>query len=205
MPLHLSSVYGCKDTNNNMSCKKLGLLFVFLTRAAHDGRKNAAIPSNKHAAPPQDNRLFIYFATEHPTRNTMSKSIDSNKQFMIGNGLLAFGVFFIVSLFFYLGFRYQRKDGQPQAFEGQYTLQLTPALAGDSLAVYINDSLIVCHTFDASETKVQVRRFAEESMLMVVDQRTEDVTPFNLHPKGSLVSIGKKGGRIFIEEKAAVR
>ena len=42
----------------------------------------------------------------------MSKSIDSNKQFMIGNGLLAFGVFFIVFLFLYLGFRSQRKEGQ---------------------------------------------------------------------------------------------
>ena len=46
----------------------------------------------------------------------MSKSIDSNKQFMIGNGLLAFGVFFIVFLFLYLGFRSQRKEGQAEAF-----------------------------------------------------------------------------------------
>ena len=28
-----------------------------------------------------------------------NKSINSNKQFMIGNGILAFGVFFIVCLF----------------------------------------------------------------------------------------------------------
>lgn len=31
-----------------------------------------------------------------------NKSINSNKQFMIGNGILAFGVFFIVCLFFVL-------------------------------------------------------------------------------------------------------
>ena len=40
----------------------------------------------------------------------MSKSIESNKQFMVGNGLLAFGVFFIVCLFLYLGFRSQKKQ-----------------------------------------------------------------------------------------------
>ena len=42
----------------------------------------------------------------------MSKSIESNKQFMVGNGLLAFGVFFIVCLFLYLGFVSVRKRRQ---------------------------------------------------------------------------------------------
>lgn len=57
----------------------------------------------------------------------MSKSIDSNKQFMIGNGLLAFGVFFIVFLFLYLGFRSQRKEGQAEAFSDKYILTSTTA------------------------------------------------------------------------------
>lgn len=129
----------------------------------------------------------------------MSKSIDSNKQFMIGNGLLAFGVFSIVCLFFYLGFRYQKKDG-PQVFEGQYTVQVAGQFAGDSLSIYINDSLLVNRRFDDTELKFQVQRFADESMLMVVDNRTEDITPFNLHPQGSLIRIEKRNGKVYIEE-----
>ena len=51
----------------------------------------------------------------------MSKSINSNKQFMVGNGILAFGVFFIVCLFLYLGFRFQKKEGE-KAFQDMYTV-----------------------------------------------------------------------------------
>lgn len=43
-----------------------------------------------------------------------NKSINSNKQFMIGNGILAFGVFFIVCLFLYLGFRNQSKSNDKE-------------------------------------------------------------------------------------------
>lgn len=130
------------------------------------------------------------------------KSINSNKQFMIGNGILAFGVFFIVCLFLYLGFRNQRKTpGQEQAFAGNYTIELTGSFAGDSVSVYINDSLLLNRTLDDANLKFQVARFAEENMLMVVDNRTESVTPFNLNPEGSFIRIEKRNGKVFIEEK----
>lgn len=125
----------------------------------------------------------------------MSKSIDSNKQFMIGNGLLAFGVFFIVFLFLYLGFRSQRKEGQAEAFSDKYILTLDNSLAGDSLSVYINDSLLLNQTMKESSVRLLINRFAEESMLMVVDNHTEEITPFNLNPKGSEVSVEKKNGK----------
>lgn len=57
------------------------------------------------------------------------KSINSNKQFMIGNGILAFGVFFIVCLFLYLGFRGQDKqEAGKQVFKDMYTISLTKTL-----------------------------------------------------------------------------
>lgn len=130
----------------------------------------------------------------------MSKSIDSNKQFMIGNGLLAFGVFFIVILFLYLGFRNQRKDGETHAFPDKYTLTLDKSLSGDSISVYINDSLLLNRTLNGASVRLQVGRFAEESMLMIVDNQTEEITPFNLSPEGSDVSVEKKNGKIFILE-----
>ena len=130
------------------------------------------------------------------------KSINSNKQFMVGNGILAFGVFFIVCLFLYLGFRNQRKSpDQEQAFDGQYTIELTGSFSGDSISIYINDSLLLSRTLDNTNLKFQVARFAEENMLMVVDNHTESITPFNLNPEGSFIRIEKRNGKVFIEEK----
>lgn len=130
-----------------------------------------------------------------------NKSINSNKQFMIGNGILAFGVFFIVCLFLYLGFRGQSKnDDKTKTFEGLYAIEIADSFNGDSLSVYINDSLLFNSTLGNSSVKFQVKRFAEENTLMVVDNRTDEVTPFNLNAKGSQVQIQKKNGKIFIQE-----
>ena len=129
-----------------------------------------------------------------------NKSINSNKQFMIGNGILAFGVFFVICLFLYLAFRNQHKEGKQQAFEGIYTIELTQSFANDSISIYINDSLLFNKTLQATTETIQIHRFAEESMLMVVDNSNEEITPFNLSPKGSSVRIEKKSGKIFIEE-----
>lgn len=130
-----------------------------------------------------------------------NKSINSNKQFMIGNGILAFGVFFIVCLFLYLGFRGQSKNNdKSKTFEGLYAIEIANTFAGDSLSVYINDSLLFQSTIGSTSVKFQVKRFAEESTLMVVDNRTDEMTPFNLNPDGSLVEVQKKNGKIFIQE-----
>lgn len=128
------------------------------------------------------------------------KSIRSNKQFMIGNGILAFGVFFVVCLFLYLGFRQQNQPHE-KAYKDRYTLQFTNSFAGDSISVYLNDSLLLSRTMPDSTVKLQVARFAEENALMIVTSLNDEVTPFNLNPNGSLVNIEKKNGRIFIFEK----
>lgn len=128
------------------------------------------------------------------------KSINSNKQFMIGNGLLAFGVFFVVCLFLYLAFRQQNKQHKG-AYEGMYTIQLTNSFAGDSISVYINDSLLLNRTMPDNNVKLQVARFAEESALLIVTSPNDEVTPFNLNPDGSFINVEKKNGRIFIFEK----
>ena len=131
----------------------------------------------------------------------MSKSIDSNKQFMIGNGILAFGVIFIVCLFLYLGFRFQQKPGMQQSnYKDIYSIQVANSFAGDSLAIYINDSLLMSRRFADQVVKFQVGRFAESSVLMVVDTEKDEMTPFNLDPAGSQIHIEKKNSKVFIEE-----
>ena len=131
----------------------------------------------------------------------MSKSIDSNKQFMIGNGILAFGVIFIVCLFLYLGFRFQQKPGTHQVqYKDVYSIQVDKGFAGDSLDIYVNDSLLISKRFTDQIVRFQVARFAENCVLMVVDAEKDEMTPYNLYSEGSEIRIQKKNGKVFIEE-----
>ena len=111
--------------------------------------------------------------------------------------------FFIVCLFLYLGFRNQSKSNDKEkTFAGIYTIEIADSFTGDSLSVYINDSLLFNSNIGDAAVKFQVKRFAEESTLMVVDNHTDEITPFNLNPEGSQIAVEKKNGKIFIQETA---
>lgn len=128
-----------------------------------------------------------------------NKSINSNKQFMIGNGILAFGVFFIVCLFLYLSFRTSKTD-KTKVSSDLYTIQIGNSFAGDSISVYVNDSLLLNCTMGSTALTLQVNRFAEENTLMIVDNKSDEITPFSLNPKGSIVNVEKENGKIAIKE-----
>ncbi len=119
-----------------------------------------------------------------------SKSTNSNKQFMIGNGLLALGVFFIVCLFLYLAFR--KKDNAAVRYPEVYNITLDSSMVPDSVLLYINDSLLV-DMYVMENTRLQVHRFAEESMLSVSNAVTGLTTNINLPPENTYVSIEKRG------------
>lgn len=42
----------------------------------------------------------------------MAHHLNTNKQFMVGNGILAFAVIFVVVIFIYMSLRLQRKPGR---------------------------------------------------------------------------------------------
>ena len=128
-----------------------------------------------------------------------NKSINSNKQFMIGNGILVFGVFFIVCLFLYLSFRTSKTD-KTKVSSDLYTIQIGNSFAGDSISVYVNDSLLLNCTMGSTALTLQVNRFAEENALMIVDNKSDEITPFSLNPKGSIVNVEKENGKIAIKE-----
>lgn len=130
-------------------------------------------------------------------------SLNTNKQFMIGNGMLAFGVFAVIIIFLYMSFRFQRKADKVQTYEGVYNIELTNSFAGDSIAVYLNDSLLLDQTMPDANLKVEIKRFAEDNVLMVVDNKTDKTTPFNLNPVGSRVEVKKSGDVIYILEREA--
>ena len=103
----------------------------------------------------------------------MAHRLNTNKQFMIGNGILAFAVIFVVVIFVYMSMRLQqRKEGERNFIE-TYTITLTKGFAGDSTSIFINDSLLVNRTIAEEPFTIEVKRFAEQSALMIVNNATE--------------------------------
>lgn len=126
--------------------------------------------------------------------------LNINKQFMIGNGILAFGVFAIVIIFLYMSFRFKRDADKIRTYDGVYNIELSKDFAGDSIAIYLNDSLLLNCTMPDATTQLEIKRFADENALMIVDTKTDKITPFNLNSKGSRVEVKKKGEVIYILE-----
>ena len=120
---------------------------------------------------------------------------------MVGNGLLAFAIFAVVIIFLYMSFRFQRSADKVVTYDGRYGIELTEDFAGDSISVYLNDSLLLNCVMPDACLKVEIDRFAESSVLIVVDNRTDKATPFNLNPDGSLVEVRKSGDVVYISEK----
>lgn len=114
----------------------------------------------------------------------MAHRLNTNKQFMIGNGILAFAVIFIVVVFVYMSMRLQRNKEVDRHFIETYTINLTKGFVGDSLSLFVNDSLIMNKQISEEPVTVEIDRFAEESALMIVDNITEQVSVFDLSEKG---------------------
>jgi hypothetical protein len=114
----------------------------------------------------------------------MAHRLNTNKQFMIGNGLLAFAVIIVVVLFVYLSLREGAKKDGTRTYTEVYELTLERGFAGDSLSLLINDSLIWQQRVSDEPITVSVNRFAEESTLFIVDNRTEKMSLFNLSERG---------------------
>ena len=114
----------------------------------------------------------------------MAHRLNTNKQFMIGNGILAFAVIFVVVIFVYMSMRLQqRKEGERNFIE-TYTITLTKGFAGDSTSIFINDSLLVNRTIAEEPFTIEVKRFAEQNALMIVNNATEKLSLFELSEKG---------------------
>jgi hypothetical protein len=113
-----------------------------------------------------------------------------NRSFMLMNGILAFALFAIVLLFLYISFRFQRKAGESHAFGDAYVVALSPSMSGDSVSVYLNDSLLFHGLVPAEGRTDTVQRWAEENVLLLVAHNDSDrVTPFALPQEPAQVEI----------------
>ena len=122
----------------------------------------------------------------------MAHRLNTNKQFMIGNGILAFAVIFVVVIFVYMSMRLQQQKAENRNFIETYTITLTKGFAGDSTSIFINDSLLVNRTMTEEPFILEVKRFAEQSALMIVDNKTEIASVFDLSEKGGTYQFEKE-------------
>ena len=131
----------------------------------------------------------------------MSRKIyNPHKKFMVFNAVLFFAVLFITALFLYLAYTLKRDTDKKVTYEGQYHIEVNNDFAGQSLSIYVNDSLLWNQAMPDTLVILDIDRFAEESALLIVDNATDTATPFNLDKKGSKVVVKKQEGEIVFEE-----
>lgn len=121
----------------------------------------------------------------------MAHRLNTNKQFMIGNGILAFAVIFVVVIFVYMSLRLRRNKQAERYFIETYTISLTKGFAGDSISLFVNDSLIDSRRMTDEPYFIKLGRFAEQSALLIVDNRTDEVSTFDLSEKGGVYRFEK--------------
>lgn len=119
---------------------------------------------------------------------------------MVFNAVLFFAVLFITGLFLYLSYTLKRDTDRKVTYEGQYRIEINNDFTGDSLSIYVNDSLLMNSVMPDTSTILEIDRFAEESALIVVNNATDTMSPFNLDSKGSKVTIKKQDDVIVFEE-----
>lgn len=126
----------------------------------------------------------------------MAHHLNTNKQFMVGNGILAFAVIFVVVIFVYMSLRLQRNNQTERHYIETYTVSLVKGFAGDSISLFVNDSLIANKTITQEPFTIEVGRFADQSALLIVDNRTELVSTFDLSERGGSYQFEKEADGI---------
>ena len=126
----------------------------------------------------------------------MAHHLNTNKQFMVGNGILAFAVIFVVVIFIYMSLRLQKQKDEDRNFIETYTITLEKGFIGDSLSLMINDSVLVNKKITEEPFSMDVKRFAEQSALLIVDNNTELVSTFDLSEKGGTYQFEKESDGI---------
>ena len=58
----------------------------------------------------------------------MAHHLNTNKQFMVGNGILAFAVIFVVVIFIYMSLRLQRENQAERHYIETYTISLVKGI-----------------------------------------------------------------------------
>ena len=103
---------------------------------------------------------------------------------------------FVVVIFVYMSMRLQREKQEERHFIETYTISLVKGFAGDSISLFVNDSLITNRIMPEEPYTVEVGRFAEQSALLIVDNNTELVSTFDLSERGGTYQFEKEADGI---------
>ena len=128
------------------------------------------------------------------------KRQNPHKNFMVFNAVLFIAVLVVCGIFLYMAYTFKRDANKKVTYEGRYHIEVNNDFAGQSLRIYVNDSLLWNQAMPDTLVTLDIDRYAEESALLIVDNATDTATPFNLDPKGSKVVVKKQEGEIVFEE-----
>lgn len=117
---------------------------------------------------------------------------------MIGNAILAFAVIFVVVIFVYMSLRASQQKKEGRRFTEQYTITLVRGFEGDSVSLFLNDSLLMNRTLTTESQTIQLHRFAEENALLIVDNLTEKISLFPLEQQGGTYQFEKRNGEVVL-------
>ena len=131
------------------------------------------------------------------------KRSNIHKNFMVLNGVLFIAVIAITVLFLYLAYTFKRDAERKRTYTGTYHIEVSTDFAGQSLSIYMNDSLLMNGIIPDTLVTLDIDRFAEEHVLMIVDNLTDATTPYNLNKEGSKMVVKKSEGEIIFEETSA--
>lgn len=115
---------------------------------------------------------------------------------MQGSFLLAFAVILVVVLFVYMSMKLAQEKKTDRSYAEIYHIELVKGFSGDSLSVYVNDSLLLSRSLTENPVSIDLNRFADQSALMIVDHNTEKMNTFNLSENGGNYKLEKVNGKI---------
>lgn len=117
---------------------------------------------------------------------------------MIGNGILAFAVIIVVVIFVYMSLRLKRDNETSVKYVEQYHIELANGFKGNSISIYLNDSLLFNDEVKNDSLKLTINRFADQNALLVVDNYTDKVSTFDLSDKGGTLLLHKDGNNVLL-------
>ena len=107
------------------------------------------------------------------------KRQNPHKNFMVFNAVLFIAVLVVCGIFLYMAYTFKRDANKKVTYEGRYHIEVNKDFVGQSLRIYVNDSLLWNQAMPDTLVILDIDRFAEESALLIVDNATDTATPFN--------------------------
>lgn len=124
--------------------------------------------------------------------------LKTNKAFMRGNFLLAFLVIIVVIIFTFMSLNLYNKEGGHKYME-KYVLVMSPELTGDSIAIYMNDSLLIQRHIIPNDT-LRINKWESNPSLLVVEYPSELVHPFTLDEDGGHYTLSKDKSELILKK-----